>query len=89
MGKVLTLRAGEDFFLDDDRYVVTQIFSAFTAILSRERDGTNFTLSTEKMTELAPRIFARLGTRGQNDLARVDVEAPREVQIVPGADRRR
>jgi electron transfer flavoprotein alpha subunit len=89
MGKVLTLRSGEAFYLDDDRYVVTQILGPSTAILARPHDGVAFTLSTDKKTDLAPRIAARLGTRGQNDLARVDVDAPKEVRIVPGADRRR
>lgn len=82
MALVLTLKAGEDFYVGDERVTVADITSLNEFILLRHKDLVSFTVVNGPSIELFPGVKVSAGLRGQSDLARVAIEAPRSVRIL-------
>lgn len=85
MGLVLTLKEGEDFFVSDSRYAIERIDGARAVSVSRASDGRIFDLIEDgRPVEIAHDVRARVGLRGQSGLARLDIDAPRQIPIDRG-----
>lgn len=91
MALVLTLKRGDDFYIDGVRYLVDVVRSLTEVVIRRPEDGRTWTLKDDMREELQPRAFASVGLRGDNDLClcRLAVEAPRSIPIVKGEKMRR
>jgi hypothetical protein len=89
MGLNLAFQPGEDFFVDDECFVVTSVTSPTSFVVRRERDGAEFELSDKgKGHEIAPSVIARSGLRGHGNLARIDITAPQSIKIARGKNYR-
>ena len=84
MPLVLSLRAGQDFYLGDDQVVVAAVqrHSRFELLLTKT--GKRFAISQEKATEIVEDVFISAGDKPQAGLARIAIEAPREIIILRG-----
>jgi hypothetical protein len=86
---VLTLRQGEDFFIAKERLVVESIVSETEFFVVRMLDGARFQVVDTRSTEIFKGVSLSAGARGQLDLARVAIEAPRAVRIMRGDNYRK
>jgi sRNA-binding carbon storage regulator CsrA len=68
----------------DERVVVSAIRSAEDFDLTRAKDGVVFRVREGASVKLFPDVLVSVGARGQRDLARVALEAPRTVIIQRG-----
>ncbi|HVC63634.1 MAG TPA: hypothetical protein VND19_25115 [Acetobacteraceae bacterium] len=84
MALVLERTEGQDFYIRDERYVVTKIISPKQFTVRRDRDGTTFDMVDGQSYELAPDATGSVGSRGQQTLARISIEAPRSVAVLRG-----
>lgn len=84
MTLVLTLRQGEDFFVQDDRVVLEQIHSETEFSLRRDSDGALIRLRGGPSVELFPGVLVSVAARGQLGLSRIAFEAPRSLRILRG-----
>jgi sRNA-binding carbon storage regulator CsrA len=89
MALVLTLKVGEDFFVNHDQVLVQEIVSPTEFTLRRTRDGASIPVREGRAVEVFRGVFISVGARGQNDLARVAIEAPRNVMLLRGDNYRR
>ncbi len=83
MGLVILLRAGEDFFIADERYVMSRI-DGTTLRIERPRDGAVFEITNDEMREIEPDVLVQAGDRVTTRAARVLIEAPRSKKILIG-----
>ncbi len=89
MGLSLAFRPEEDFYIGDERFTVVEVTSPISFTIRRERDGCDFPLADDgRRVEIAPNVVVRVGTRGQGNLARLDITAPRSVMILTGKNYR-
>jgi hypothetical protein len=84
MALVLERSDGQDFYIRDERYVVTKIISPQRFVVLRERDGAVFDMVDGQSYDLALDATGSVGSRGQQTLARITIEAPRSVSILRG-----
>ena len=84
MALVLSLREGQDFYLDDDRVLVTRVDGLMSFELTVERTGARSSITDAEAAEIMPDVFVSAGDRPQRGLARVAIDAPREVRITRG-----
>jgi hypothetical protein len=89
MPLVLTLSEGEDFYVRDNRVILEKIHSPTEFSLRRDRDNALIQIREGKPVELFRGVFVSAGARGQNDLSRIAIEAPRSVLILRGEVYRR
>ena len=68
MGLVISLRTGEDFFIADERYVLSAI-AGTTVRLERPRDGAAFEITNDEMREIEPEVLVQTGDRIKLDVA--------------------
>ncbi|MFO1157256.1 MAG: hypothetical protein U1E60_00300 [Reyranellaceae bacterium] len=83
MGLVISLRRGEDFFIADERYVVSEIVGT-TLRLERPRDGAAFQITNDAMREVEPQVLIQIGDRLTTKAAQVVINAPRSKTILIG-----
>jgi hypothetical protein len=83
MGLVISLRAGEDFFIADERYVLSAI-TGTTLRIERPRDGAAFDITGDEMREVEPDVLIQTGDRLTTRAARVRIDAPRSKTILIG-----
>lgn len=83
MGLVISLRTGEDFFIADERYVLSGI-TGTTVRLERPRDGAAFEITNDEMREIEPDVLVQTGDRMTTRAARVRIDAPRSKTILIG-----
>ena len=76
----LALKEGDEFSVGPHFFSLVKIYSERHARL-RIPGGKVVDIDDEHAGELAPRVFVMLGTRGQRGMARIAVEAPREMKI--------
>jgi hypothetical protein len=86
---VLQLRAGEDFFVQDERIVVEEVRSPSEFTVRRIRDNKVFVVKEGVSTALFKGVLVSVGARGQLGFARVALEAPRQIPILRGENYRR
>ena len=84
MALVLSLREGQDFYLDDQRVLVTRVDGLMNFELTVARTGKKFAITDAEAAEVLPNVFVSAGDRPQRGLARVAIDAPREVRITRG-----
>ena len=85
----MMLSEGDDFYVNDLRFVVTEIVSPVAFKIRRESDGQLFVMEDDgRVQGIAPLTSAFVGTRGTKNQARVAVNAPKSVFIDPGVNYR-
>jgi hypothetical protein len=84
---VLRLRPGEDFYVAEERVVVGELLGGPRFLLHVESTGRRYAISDEESTEMreVADVFLTSGGRAHAGLARVAIDAPREISIVRGA----
>lgn len=86
MPLVLSLRVGQDFFVGDEQVTISKIVghSRFEVVVTSS--GRTYTVSDQEATELRelPDVYLSAGDRPQLGLARVAIDAPREIPILRG-----
>ena len=84
MAYVMTLKQGEDFYVNDVRFVLTEIVSSAAVKIQRDSDGKLFQMADGEVHQIAPLTSAFVGTRGSTTAASMAVSAPKSVSIDPG-----
>jgi hypothetical protein len=83
MPLALTMAAGEDFYVGDDRFEVEEVFltEGFTL---RGPDGVLHSVDAKKSVDIAPEVRVSDGHRVLVGKARIVFNAPRSVPILRG-----
>jgi sRNA-binding carbon storage regulator CsrA len=83
MPLVLSLREGQDFFVDEERFVVLKIedIERFTL---RSDSGRTHKINDTMAEEVLEDVFVSSGLTMQAGVARVAIEAPHDVLILRG-----
>ena len=84
MALVLSLREGQDFYLDDDQVLVTWVDGLMHFQLMLASSGQSFVITDAESVEVLPDVFVSAGDRPQRGIARVAIDAPREIRITRG-----
>ena len=84
MALVLSLREGQDFYLDDDQVLVTRVDGLMHFQLMLASSGQSFVITDAESVEIMPDVFVSAGDRPQRGIARVAIDAPREIRITRG-----
>jgi hypothetical protein len=82
MPLVLTFHEGEDFFVGDAQFVVSDIVSAESAIVTGS--DRSFEILQDKAAEILPGCRVSLSDRSGGGTARLTFEAPRSMNIATG-----
>ncbi len=88
MALVLTLKQGEDFYVDKDQYFLREIVSAGQVRVARARDGAAFDVDDQKRTQVDAGVFLQIGDHMTSKACRLMIQAPRQMLIVTGAKKR-
>jgi hypothetical protein len=88
MALVLTLKQGEDFYVDKDQYFLREIVSAGQVRVARVRDGAAFDVDDQKRTQVDAGVFLQIGDHMTSKACRLMIQAPRQMLIVTGAKKR-
>ena len=88
MALVLTLKQGEDFYVDKDQYFLREIVSEGNVRVSRVRDGAAFDVDDRKKTKVDEGVFLQIGDHMTSKACRLMIQAPRQLLIVTGAKKR-
>lgn len=100
MGLIIGVERGQDFFVGDTQVIVTDIFSERSFRLTVVRDGGDEHFEVDDSKKVAilhsekfvpgegmvsrPLVWAQAGNRGSKVMARVMVDAPRNIEILRG-----
>jgi sRNA-binding carbon storage regulator CsrA len=86
MPLVLSLRTGQDFYVGDVQVVVGEILGKSRLKVRVPKSGRVYEISDEEAVELRekPDVFLSAGDRATTGVARVAIDAPREVTILRG-----
>lgn len=84
MALVLSLRQGEDFYVEDERFIVVEIFGPSRFQLKDAETGSIHEVTDEERVEILDDVFVSAGDRTQMGVARIAIEAPREIMILRG-----
>lgn len=82
MPLVLHFHKGEDFFVGDAQFVVSDIVSSRSTVVT-SGDG-SFEILQDKATEILPGCRVSLSDRSEGGTARLSFEAPRSMNIATG-----
>lgn len=98
MALVLSLREGQDFFVEDERFIVTKIMSGARFVLQKYQESklgrtlvknrVNFDITDQCSSEISDGVFVSAGSGAQFGTVRVAIEAPRELLILRGDKKR-
>ena len=80
MALILGLREGDEFEVGPDTFRVGEVVGKFKFRLARS-DGREFTITHRSSTEIAEDVFVTAAAHPQNGVARVSIDAPRELPI--------
>lgn len=84
MALVLSLREGQDFFVEDERVVVTSVSDGVRFSLEIEKTGKTYDVDDQSAVEIFRDVMVSAGESRQMSLARVVIDAPRDVLILRG-----
>ncbi len=84
MPLVLSLRVGQDFYVGDEQVVVHKVHDPRRFELRVACTDRVFGISDKEAVEIFDDVFVSAGDRPQNGLARVAIDAPREIEILRG-----
>lgn len=87
MALILSMREGEDFFVEDCRVVVSSIENERHFVVVS--GGQAHHVTDDKMVEVLPDVLISVGARAQSGLARLVIEAPRDKLILRGENYRK
>lgn len=82
MPLVMTVRPGDEFYVGDQPFAVTRIDAPRRVYVQKKGDDTVFELTDTRATEVLPGITMAVGLRTQPAMARITIEAPRNVLIL-------
>ncbi len=88
MALVLTLKQGEDFYVDRDQYFLREIVSEGKVRIARARDGAAFDVDDRQKTQVDDGVFLQIGDHMTSKACRLMIQAPRQLLIVTGAKKR-
>jgi hypothetical protein len=80
MALILGLREGDEFEVGQDRFRVGEVLGKYKFTLVRG-DGKEFTVTPRYSVEVADDVFITVALQPQNGVARVAIDAPRELHI--------
>ena len=83
MALVLRLRIGQDFFVGAERVVVSKLLGGCRFEL--QTNGRTYEIRDDEAVELLPEVMISSGGRVHARVARVAIDAPREIPIHRGA----
>jgi hypothetical protein len=90
MGLGLTFKAGEDFYANDERFTIARIVDRGSFVVRRQKDGAEFVICESGSNEIWPEVFASANpSRGQNHLARIDLDGPPTTIFATGTNYRK
>ena len=86
MPLVLSLRVGQDFFVGDEHVTVTKITGYSKFDVEVASSGRTYHVNDQEAIELheLSDVYLSAGDRPQAGLARVAIDAPREIPILRG-----
>lgn len=84
MSLVLGLRIGEAVYVDDTPLRVDVIFSTQHVLVKNLNTGQSHNVSIGQAYEVLPDVFVALGDRSTTVVARLAVDAPRNMKILHG-----
>lgn len=83
MPLVLSLRQHDDFYVSDQRFVVSGINDVnFT--LEQEASHKSFEITEMEASEIMPDVFVSAGDQFQKGIVRAVIDAPRSILILRG-----
>jgi len=86
MPLVLSLRVGQDFYVGEEQVTIKKIIAQSRFEVAVTSSGRTYEVSDQEATELRelPDVYLSAGDRPQAGLARVAIDAPREIPILRG-----
>jgi sRNA-binding carbon storage regulator CsrA len=82
MALVLTIKKGDDFYIGDDRFVVSEVLS--DVAFKIQGLGKEYLITDEKAVEVAPGVMVSAGIHSMRAMAKVAINAPRRIPIYRG-----
>jgi hypothetical protein len=83
MALVLSLKPKEDFYVGDQRFIVTKLYNRTSFTLVHE-GGKQYEITEYEATEVLPDVWVSSGDVYDLGTVRVVIEAPREILILRG-----
>lgn len=87
MALLMTLHPGEDVYVGDTKFVVEKILTD-KHVQVRRGDGRLFDIVHDRSVEAATDVFLAVGDRGQLNMCRLMIDAPRSMLILRGSKKR-
>jgi hypothetical protein len=84
MPLILSLREGQDFYVDEEQIVVGRVYALTRFDLYVPRTGARHLITEQESIEVLPEVFVSAGDRPQRGIARVAIEAPHAIILLRG-----
>ncbi len=84
MPLVMSMRAGQDFYVGDDRVVMGAVRGKLGFDVFVEKSGSTHHITEDEAAEILLDVFVSAGPRPVSGSARVVIEAPPEITILRG-----
>jgi hypothetical protein len=81
---VLGLRVGEEAYVNDHAFVLVRVFSARRVVVRDAKSGESHDIVVGQSKEVLPDVFFALGDRSTRVMARLSIDAPRNMKILHG-----
>lgn len=85
---VVSLKAGQDFYVGEERFFVSKIHSQTSFSLLHEATNSIYLITESHATQIMQDVFVSAGKKPGSLVARVTVDAPRSLLIMLGDKRR-
>lgn len=84
MGLVLGLNIGDDVYLNDTAFRLDEIYSYQQVLMTNMETGKTHEVVVGRRTEVLPDVFFALGDRSTRVMARISIDAPRNMKLLHG-----
>lgn len=84
MPLIMSLKKGQDFYIGDRRFIITDVVSDVEFTVRDEQTRRDFKITDKRSTEVMPDVFISAGEKVQTLIARVAVDAPPSLIVVRG-----
>jgi len=84
MPLALTLKIGDDFYVDRQQFVVEVVVPRESCVLREALTGKRFRIVSEHATEIAPDVHVSAGERSTSTQYQLVIAAPRDIPVVRG-----
>lgn len=84
MALILSLRKGDDFFVDDARVIVTDVKGPNDFTLCDEENQEEFHITDLESKEVREHVYVSAGDYLSSGQVRLVIEAPRSIRILRG-----